>query len=374
MSEDIQNFFLQQGYPDVFFIFDPSVAQACQNLVFDLLLDKKTIRKGKNPHTLLLQAVEKHLDMLLPVQEAVKSWLACYDLQKSEYLLSRELSDYGKSPRLMSKWLVHHDSPLLYNLVDFLIYIEDDLATAQNKKKTNRVKGKSSIPVSCYFCWRGVDPPHQYCSHHSPLEHPTVYARFQAHLKRLGLWLKKSDRVIPDYVVPYYCRSGPRLPRDLIKIHRPIEFRWTALEAPSVIQKLMPLAAVRMEETKCWGALKEGWPNFVEKTLAAFESESREEQDLLLNHPELHTSALWVILARYELWSRWWSEHPFPGRGKERSRHAKAREHQVQKYLNEGLSKIEIAKRTGLSRQAIYKIIERIEPKNRTSLSDDKTD
>nr|EDZ37922.1 MAG: Protein of unknown function [Leptospirillum sp. Group II '5-way CG'] len=365
MSQDIQDFFLQQGYPDVFFIFDPAVAQACQNLVYDLLLDKKPKSKAKNTHTLLLQAVEKHLDMLLPVQEAVKNWLACYDLQKSEYLLSRELSDYGGSPRLMSKWLDSFDSLLLYNLVDFLVYIEDDLAAALNKKKTNQVKEKSSSSISCFFCWRGVDPPQQYCSHHSPFEHPTVYARFQAHLKRLGLWLKKSERKIPDYAVPYYCRSGPRLPGDRIKIHRPIEFRWTALEAPSVIQRLMPLAAIRMEETKCWEALKEGWPKFVEKVLAAFESESREEQDLLLNHPKLLTGALWVILERYELWSRWWREHPFPGRGKERSRHAKAREHQVQKYLDEGLSKIEIAKRTGLSRQAIYKIIGRIGSKKK---------
>ena len=361
MSEDIQNFILRQGYPDVLSIFEPAVAQACQYLVYDLFLDKKTIKKSQKTHALLLQAIEKHFDPLPPVQEAVKIWLACYDLQKPEYLLSKELSDYGGSPRLMSKWLGSSDSHLLYNLVDFLVYIEDDLAAALNKKKTNQVREKSSFPISCFFCWRGVDPPHQYCSHHSPFENPTVYARFQAHLKRLGLWLKKSDRKIRDYAIPYYCRSGPGLLGGRIRIQRPVEFHWTDPAASSVIREKMPKAAMRMDETQCWEALRKGWPIFIEKILAAFESESQEERDLLIDHPETSEGVLWVILERYELWTRWWNEHPFPGRGKERSRHSKAREHQVQKYLSEGLSKTEIAKRIGLSRQAVYKIIDRIE-------------
>ena len=128
MSEDIQKFFQHKGYPDVNFLFDPPVAQACQNLVCDLFLDKKPIRKFQKTHDLLLQAVEKHLDPLLPVQEAVKIWLATpYDLQKPEYLLSKELSVYGGSPRSMSQWLLQDPPPLLFNLLDFLIYVEDDL-------------------------------------------------------------------------------------------------------------------------------------------------------------------------------------------------------------------------------------------------------
>ena len=365
MSEDVQEFFRQKGYPDLNFLFDPSVVQACQSLVTDLLIEKPP-RKSQNAPVLLIQAVEKHLDKLIPVQEAVKNWLSeVYNLQKTEYRLSRELSDYGGSPRSMSQWLLDATPPLLFNLVDFLIYVEDDLDAAINEKKTKQTwkKNPGPFPGSCYFCWRGIDPPSQYCSSHSRTAHPAVYTRFYAHLNRLGLWVKKSDRQNSAYVIPYYCRRGPGLSGGLISIFRPEEFRWTDPSAPSVIQEEMPTAAMRMEETRCWEALKEGLPNFFEKTLVAFESESRKERDLLIEYPKPTNSVLWDILERYELFSRWWTEHPFPGRGKERSRHSKAHEHRVQKYLNEGLSKIEIAKRTGLSRQAIYKIIERMEPK-----------
>ncbi|AFS52856.1 hypothetical protein BOX24_06210 [Leptospirillum ferriphilum] len=365
MSEDIQEFFRASGYPDVTFLFDPTVAQACQDLVYDLLVDKKMIGRSRNTHDLLVKAVEKHLDMLPPVQKAVENWLiALFNRPKTEYRLSRELSnDYEGSPRLMSQWLLSAAPPLLFNLVDFLIYVEDDLESAINEKKTKQTLEKIPRFASCSFCWRGVDSPHQYCSHHSRVDHPAVYTRFLAHLKRLGVWVKKSDRATPGSDTPYYRRTGPGLSGGRIYIHRPEEFRWTDPSAPSVIQAEMPKAAMRMEETRCWDALKEGLPNFFEKALVAFDSESRKERDLLIEYPRPTNNVLWNILERYELYSRWWNDHPFPGRGKERSRHSKAREHQVQKYLSEGLSKTEIAKRTGLSRQAIYKIIERIEPK-----------
>jgi len=323
---------------------------------------------------LLLQAVEKHLDPLLPVQEAVKIWLATpYDLQKPEYLLSKELSVYGGSPRSMSQWLLQDPPPLLFNLLDFLIYVEDDLDSAINEKKTKHTwkKNPGPLPGSCYFCWRGIDPPLQYCSNHSPFEHPTVYTRFQTHLKRLGLWVKKSDRPNSASIVPYYCRTGPGLSGGVILILRPEEFRWTDPSAPSIIREEMPKAAILMEEAQCWEALREGWTNFVERTLSVFESESQKERDLLIEYPKPTNHVLWNILGRYELFSRWWSEHPFPGRGKERSRHAKAREYQIQKYLSEELSKTEIAKITGLSRQAVYKIIDRIEKNKKFKKTDD---
>ena len=361
MSENIQEYFWLLGYPDAISRFDPTVAQAFQNLVLDLLPIKKPIRKSQDTHVLLVQAVEKHLDMLLPVQEAVKNWLALYNHQKPEYRLSRELSDYGGSPRSMSQWLDDSsDSRVLHDLIDLLIYVENDLDAALNEKKTKQVLKKTSGPVSCYFCWRGVDPPRQYCSNHSQVEHPAVYTRFQSHLKRLGVWVKRSDRKNLDYAIPYYCRSGPGLLGGRIRIQRPVEFHWTDPAASSVIREKMPKSAMRMDETHCWESLRKGWPNFVEKTLAAFESESQEERDLLIDHPETSEGVLWGILERYELWTRWWGEHPFPGRGRERSRHAKVHEHQVQRFLGEGLSKTEIARRTGLSRQAVYKIIERI--------------
>jgi hypothetical protein len=365
MTENNLEPFWLQGSLNTISRIDPTVASACRDLVEDLFPIKKPTRKSRDTQSLLSHAIGKHLDALFPIQEAIKSWLALYDLQKPDYLLSRELSDYGGSPRLMSKWIDHSDSRLLYELIDFLVYVEDDLNMALNEKKTKKALKQIAPPVSCYFCWRGVDPPRQYCSHHTQVKHPAVYMRFQSHLKRMGIWKKMSDRTSVDHNVPYYCRSGPGLSGNVIKIRRPNYFHWSDSEAPSVIREMMPKAAIRLDEIHCWEALREGWANFVEKTLAAFESESFEERDLLLDHPEIHEGVLWVILERYELWSRWWEEHQFPGRGASRPRHAKVHESLVQKYLNEGLSKTEIARRSGLSRQAVYKIIDRIEEKTK---------
>ena len=354
-----------QGTLDDIAQIDQSVGAACRTLYKELFPIKKKKRKpAENAHSLLVQAVKKHLDTLNPVQEAIKTWLACYDQQKSEYLLSKELSKYNGSPRLMLKWQVYpEDSPFLFRILDFLVYMEDDLISDLNVKETKKIIKKKPV-ISCYFCWRGIDSPSHYCSHHTQVNHPTIYARFQGHLKRMGVWKKISDRTGFDYLVPYYRRSGPGLSGEKVEIFQPIDFRWTNFDAPSVIRNLMPKAASRMEGAHCWEALKEGWEKFVEKTLAAFESESREEMNILLNNQDkLRGRVLWVILVRYELWSRWWERHPFPGRGTSSPRRTKVNESLVQKYLSEGLPKTEIAKRTGLSRQAVYKIINRLEPK-----------
>lgn len=357
-----------QGSMNAISQIDPAVASACRDLVANLFPIKKPTRKSQNTRSLLAQAIEKHLDALFPIQEAIKSWLAIYGLQKPEYHLSKELSDYEGSPRIMCKWTEHSDSRLLYELMDFLVYVEDDLNVALNEKKTTQALKQISSPFFCYFCWRGVDPPRQYCSHHTQIEHPAVYMRFQSHLKRMGIWKKLSDRTGIDHIVPYYCRSGPGLSGNVIKIHRPAYFNWSDSEAPSVLREVMPKAAKKMDESQCWETLRENWPNFAERTLAAFESESLKERDLILNHMtpndvKISEAVLWDILVRYELWSRWWKKHPFPGRGTSSPRRTKVHERLVQKYLNEGLSKIEIARRTGLSRQAVYKIMDRLEPK-----------
>ncbi|MHB1803288.1 MAG: helix-turn-helix domain-containing protein [Actinomycetes bacterium] len=91
------------------------------------------------------------------------------------------------------------------------------------------------------------------------------------------------------------------------------------------------------------------WPRIVDSFLKALDIRSANDREWLVLEED-HI-AVWGILKRYEQWHLWWENQPVP----KRTYSSKVSWEEAHRLREEGLSLAEIARRFGVSKQAIFK-------------------
>ena len=227
-----------------------------------------------------------------------------------------------------------------FKILDFLVDVED--AIEIRNAKPSKIRAGD---VTCHFCWRSIDPPKRYCHVHDPKHTPAEYMKIRRHLqqmmKKVGKCLRASRDYYIDYGIDfpicphhYWLECSPEFIRSTVQATFP--------HARTVIEPVLQILEAP-------GDFLEKWPLIVDSFLMALDIHSANDREWLVAQDD-HID-FWRLLKRYEQWHIWWERHPVP----KRTYSSKVSREEAIRLREEGLSLAEIARRFGVSRQAIFK-------------------